>query len=187
MHLSHDEKKTLIRLARTTLETFALEHEELHTPPPGFDITGLLSKPAGVFVTLHEDGELRGCIGYIEPVKPLYLAVMENAVSAAFRDYRFLPVEPAELDKIDIEISVLTPKEQIASAETFIPGKHGIIMEAEERRAVFLPQVAAEQGWNRETTLWHLCLKAGLPGNAWEKGAKFWVFCSEVFGEKNEQ
>ncbi len=183
MNLSGDEKKTLLRLARYTLENLTSGLKELTAPPSDFEITEELKEPAGVFVTLEKNHELRGCIGTMEPIKPLYLAVMENTISAATRDTRFPAVETGELAQIGIKISVLTPKEEIPNSDAFIPGKHGIMMEAEGRRAVFLPQVASEQGWDRETTLRNLCRKAGLPTDAWQRGARFWVFQSLAFGE----
>jgi len=183
MYLTPEEKKTLLRLARTSLHLLVKEQKELTSLPEGFELTGRLKGPAGVFVTLEKDKELRGCIGYIDPVGPLYQSVMENAIAACSRDYRFQPVEASELDRIKIELSVLTPKQEIKRIEEFIPGKHGIMIEKQGRRAVFLPQVAAEQRWNREETLRHLCLKAGLAPDAWNKGARFWVFTAEVFGE----
>ncbi|MDX1763314.1 MAG: AmmeMemoRadiSam system protein A [bacterium] len=186
MNLRADEKKTLLRLARYTLENITSGQKEPMVPSSGFEITEILKKPAGVFVTLEKNRELRGCIGYMEAIQPLYMAVMENTISAATKDIRFPAVESEELGQIAIKISVLTPKEEISTSEAFIPGKHGILMEAEGRRAVFLPQVASEQRWDRETTLRNLCLKAGLPPDAWKKGAKFWVFESMAFGETND-
>ena len=183
MYLTPEEQKTLLRLARASLNSFVKEQKELTSLPDGFELTDRMKEPAGVFVTLEKDKELRGCIGYIDPVGPLYRSVMDNVVSACSRDYRFHPVEASELDRIEIELSVLTPKQEIKRAGEFIPGEHGIIIEKQGRRAVFLPQVAAEQRWNREETLRHLCLKAGLAPDAWKKGARFWVFTAEVFGE----
>ena len=134
---------------------------------------------------MHKHGQLRGCIGYIEPIKLLQEAVIDNAVNAATKDFRFSTVEINEMKDIDIEISVLTPPEEIKEPEEFITGKHGIIIRKGVRSAVFLPQVAPEQGWEREETLLHLCLKAGLAPDEWKKeGMKFFVFEAEVFGEK---
>jgi len=186
MYLTHDEKKTLLRLAREAMTFYVREQTEMTNAPEGAELTDRLKEPAGAFVTLLEHKELRGCIGYIEQVRPLYQSVMENAVSACARDYRFPPVKAAELNRIDIEISVLTPKEEIPDPQDFIPGKQGIIIEKRGRRAVFLPQVATEQGWGREKTLEHLCLKAGLRRDDWKKDARLWVFTAEVFGEGKE-
>ncbi len=145
----------------------------------------MLSELRGVFVTLKKGGHLRGCIGYIEGVKPLYAAVAEMAVAAATGDPRFPQVTAAELPELEYEISVLTPKRQIGAPEEFIVGKHGIIVQAGGRSGVFLPQVAPEEGWDRETTLTYLCAhKAGLPGDAWkDKRTKLFVFEAEVLEE----
>ncbi len=139
---------------------------------------------AGAFVTLKKRGALRGCIGTIEPVEPLWEAIVGNAINAALNDWRFSSVKESELEEIDIEISVLTPPREVPKAEDFKVGTHGIIIEKDGRRAVFLPQVAPEQGWDRETTLSHLCQKATLPPDAWKEGTRFWVFEAQVFGEK---
>jgi AmmeMemoRadiSam system protein B/AmmeMemoRadiSam system protein A len=187
MYLTEEEKKILLRLARTSLNAYVREQKNLSSAPEGIKLTELLKKPAGVFVTLEKKEELRGCIGYIEPIRPLYQAVMENAVSACSRDYRFMPVQEKELSQIEIEISVLTPRQEIAGPDGFIPGKHGIVFEKRGKRAVFLPQVATEQGWGREKTLQHLSRKAGLPPDAWKEGGQFWVFTAEVFGEGEEE
>ncbi len=139
---------------------------------------------AGAFVTLKREGHLRGCIGSIYPHQPLWEAVVSNAINAAVNDRRFPNVELKELAALHIEISVLTPPREIAKPEEFQVGKQGIILEKNTRRAVFLPQVAPEQGWDRDETLNHLARKAGLPAEAWREGTRFWVFEAQVFGEK---
>lgn len=187
MYLTPDERKTLLRLAREAIRSYVLERKELTSLPEGIELTDRLKEPAGAFVTLEKQKMLRGCIGYIDPIRPLYQSIMENAVSACVRDHRFRPVEAEELDEIDLEISVLTPKEEIAKPEEFIPGTHGIILEKRGKRAVFLPQVATEQGWDREKTLQHLCLKAGLSLDAWKTNCRFWVFTAELFAEGEEE
>jgi len=136
---------------------------------------------AGAFVTLREDGQLRGCIGYILPRKPLYQAVLENGVNAAVNDMRFRPVGPEELEKLEVEVSVLSPPRAIGSAEEFRLGEQGIILRKDGRQAVFLPEVAPEQGWTREEALSRLARKAGLPEDAWREGASFEVFTSTKF------
>ncbi len=184
MGLTVDEKRTLLHLARAVLDAHLTEGKELRDPPPNLPLTERLKAAAGAFVTLEKGRELRGCIGYIEAIRPLYQSVMENALSACSRDYRFAPLKASELDQIEIEISVLTPKREIASSDEFIPGTHGIILEKDGRRAVFLPQVAVEQGWDREETLRHLAFKAGLARDAWKNGARFWVFEAELIKER---
>jgi len=187
MYLNPTERTTLLQLARHCLQSYVRKHREEKTPPGECELTERLREPAGAFVTLEEGGHLRGCIGYIEPIRPLYQAVMENTVSACSKDYRFRPVTSSELERIEIEISVLTPKREIEKPEDFHPGEEGIIIEKEGKRAVFLPQVALEQGWGREEALQHLCLKAGLSPDAWQAGTRFWVFRAEVFSEKGER
>ncbi len=135
----------------------------------------------GAFVTLTRDGALRGCIGYIQGIKPLLQAVAENAASAAVGDPRFRPVTPAEAPVLELEISALSPLRRVAGAADITIGTHGILLDKNGRQAVFLPQVAVEQHWDLETTLTQLSLKAGLPRDAWRQGAGFRVFTAEVF------
>lgn len=135
----------------------------------------------GAFVTLTSAGQLRGCIGYIEGIKPLMEAVAENGRSAAANDPRFPPVEEKELDVIDIEISALTPLDSVDGPSDIVLGRHGVVLAKAGCRAVFLPQVAVEQGWDCETTLTHLSLKAGLGADGWREGAEFLVFEADVF------
>ena len=143
-----------------------------------------LSRPCGAFVTLTRDGRLRGCIGSIVGTSPLYAEVRANAGNAAFRDPRFPPLEREELDGTEIEISVLTPLVRVAGPEEIEVGRHGVVLEREGRRAVFLPQVAPEQGWDRETMLGHLAVKAGLARDAWRAKTTFDVFEALVFSEE---
>ena len=136
----------------------------------------------GVFVTLNEpDGQLRGCIGNIVPVDKLARSLWGRAQDAALNDPRFDPVTPDELPGLKIEISVLTPMEPIGGPDDIVIGKHGVVMRKYMRSAVFLPQVAPEQGWNVEQMLTHLSMKAGLPPQAWREGATFSVFEAQVF------
>jgi AmmeMemoRadiSam system protein A len=144
-----------------------------------------LKEKAGAFVTLHKKGELRGCIGYIEGIKPLAETVRENACNASTEDPRFPAVMAAELKEIDIEVSVMSPLRKIDSAQEVIAGKHGVILKKGWNQGVFLPQVATEQGWDRETFLKNLGRKAGLDINAY-KTAELQVFTAEVFGEKEK-
>ena len=135
------------------------------------------------FVTLKIRGQLRGCIGSLAPVDALYRSVHENAINAALRDPRFDPVQAAELPRIEVDVSVLSPIRDIASIGEFKIGQQGIIMEKGLHRAVYLPEVATEQGWTVEETLSSLSQKAGLPSNAWKQGATFKVFESVVLSE----
>lgn len=137
----------------------------------------------GVFVTLKMRGRLRGCIGMIEGVEPLADAVIAQALAAAFRDPRFEPLTADELPDVDLEVSVLTPPRPVAGWREIEVPRHGVLLAKSGRRAVFLPQVAAEMGWDRDTTLSQLCLKAGLPPDAWREGADLRVFEAEVLAE----
>lgn len=140
----------------------------------------------GLFVTLHKNGALRGCIGYIEGFKPLSDALFEMAESAAFRDPRFSPLTAGELPDVDIEISVLSPLKKIAGYRDIRIGRHGIVLKMGLHQAVFLPQVAPEQNWDLPTTLQHLCLKAGLPADAYKRNeCEFYVFTADIFSESS--
>jgi hypothetical protein len=175
------DRKTLLSLAREAIRT-RLEGGEL-TLPDTSGMGPMLKEEGAAFVTLHLNGRLRGCIGNILPEEELYLNVMHNAVNAAFRDPRFNALTAEEFDKSDIEISVLTKPRRIPSLDDFVIGRHGIILSKKGRRAVFLPQVAAEQGWNVETTMTHLALKAGLRADDWKRDATYEVFEAIVFHE----
>lgn len=177
------EKIELLRLARDCIYSRLVN---VARPDDTVSLTDAMLAKRACFVTLRDaTGELRGCIGNIEAFEPLADNVTRNAVNAAFHDTRFLPVKSVEeLKSLTIEISILTPPEAIASYEGFIPGEHGVILRNGQRGAVFLPQVAMEQGWDRETTLTHLCLKAGLPVDAWRyPETKFSIFRAIVFCE----
>jgi len=185
--LDADERRFLLALARAVVEATAAG-----TRPPtpravadrlGLALTPRLTAPRGAFVTLTREGELRGCIGYIEGIAPLARAVAENAAAAAARDPRFPPVRPDETAGLRVEVSALTPLRDVAGPQEIVIGRHGIVLAKGRARAVFLPQVAPEQGWDRDTTLRHLALKAGLPPDGWRAGARFAVFEAEVLEE----
>ena len=182
--LSEEAKRILQRLAREAIAS-GLGAADPPAPEPA-SLPDVLQERVCCFVTLRLEGRLRGCIGTLEPHEPLYQNVLRNARNAAFSDPRFEPLSNPELPKINIEISVLTPARPIASPDEFIPGRHGIILNKGISKAVFLPQVATEQGWDRETTLTHLALKAGLGPNEWRRGAELEVFEAIVFGEDDE-
>jgi AmmeMemoRadiSam system protein A len=186
-YLSRNEKKQLLELARTAIAARLYRHRP---PQPARDsLSSRLSEKGAAFVTLHKHGQLRGCIGNIIAEEPLVDNVMHNAVNAAFNDPRFPALTDLdELDEVEIEISVLTPPRRIESADQFVVGRHGIILSRGWSRAVFLPQVAPEQGWDMKTTLEHLSLKAGLPADAWrDEDTKFEVFEAIVFGENEDR
>ncbi len=183
--LNATEQAFLLDLARQALRE-KLEHNRtprVESFPPGASPERLRAI-SGVFVTLERDGALRGCIGSIEGREPLCDGVIRNALNAALEDPRFPPVRPEEVKDLHIEISVLTPPREVAGPEEIEVGRHGVVLQRGGQRAVFLPQVAPEQGWDRETMLTHLARKAGLPGDAWRSGAKFKVFEAQVFEER---
>lgn len=138
----------------------------------------------GGFVTLHKHGDLRGCIGEIVPRREIWKVVREQALNAAFHDPRFSPLSEGELKEVDIEISILTPPKPVASWKDIVIGKHGMVLSKGGRSAVFLPQVAPEQGWGIEETLTHLSMKAGLAPDAWRSGADYLVFEAQVIHER---
>jgi hypothetical protein len=144
----------------------------------------------GVFVTLHENGELRGCIGYPEPVKPILNALIEVAIGAATGDPRFAPVNSHELERIQVEVSVLTPPELIVSdepskyLEKIDIGRDGLIIERGIFRGLLLPQVPVEWGWDEQEFFANTCLKAGMSPDCWlQEGVKIYSFQSQIFNE----
>ena len=182
--LNDNEQLTLLKIARETLETYIKERKLPDVNNGKYTFTQKLKEKRGVFVTLNKNGSLRGCIGHILPKEPLFKAVMKNTINSSTNDTRFIPVSEDELTDLEIDISVLSPIKKITGPEKFIPGKHGIIIRMLGSGAVFLPQVAPEQGWNREETLCHLCKKAGLPAYAWkDDDMEFFIFTAEVIYE----
>jgi len=182
--LSEAEKEILLALARKTI-VYYLENKKIPEPADlGIAITEPLKEQRAAFVTLKKDSMLRGCIGDIFPRQSLYQSVIGNAINASVRDWRFAPVKISECNDITIEISALTVPRPVASAEDIRIGTDGVVLGKNGKSAVFLPQVAPEQGWGLEETLSHLSLKAGLPADAWKEGTEFFVFQAEVFGEE---
>jgi AmmeMemoRadiSam system protein B/AmmeMemoRadiSam system protein A len=177
--LQISDKKALLAFARETISRLLLT--ETLPLARGFDPK--LRQPQGVFVTLRKKGELRGCVGRIIGDEPLDKLVGTMAIQSALYDSRFRPVTADELKEIDIEISVLTPLKRVSSAADIVVGRDGVLLSKDGYSAVFLPQVATEQGWNREEMLDNLCLKAGLPAGSWKHGAGLSTFQAIVFGE----
>ena len=180
--LTPEEKRALLGLARHVIEA---RLRGASAPAYSFASSSGTSRKMGAFVTLHEDGALRGCIGEILPQRALWKAVRERAADAAFHDPRFPPLREEELERIDIEISALTPPRSVESWREIEIGRHGIVLSKRGRSAVFLPQVAPEQGWGLEETLRHLAFKAGLGPEDWREGCAFRVFEAIVFGERD--
>ncbi|OGX29415.1 MAG: hypothetical protein A2705_03765 [Omnitrophica WOR_2 bacterium RIFCSPHIGHO2_01_FULL_52_10] len=184
--LSPAQKKRLLEIARQTMEEYVrtgkiLEFRE--TDPR-------LSREEGVFVTIHRQGRLRGCIGNILGRGPLYHTVRDMAIAAAANDPRFEPVQAGELKELAVEVSVLSKPRVIQNSDEIVLGKHGVIVSQGPRhQGVFLPQVATETGWSKEEFLNQLCAqKAGLARDAWkDPKTKIEIFTAQVFGEKDVQ
>jgi AmmeMemoRadiSam system protein A len=183
--LTPGEQRELLSFARLALERVVRDGEALDEPPPDASTSPRLLVPQGAFVSLHRGPVLRGCVGFIEPARPLVSAVMENAMSAARSDFRFPPVEPHELAEIQVEISVMGPLEPISPDRVTI-GVHGLMVERGGRRGLLLPQVAAEHHWDRDTFLRQVCVKAGLPDEAWRQpDTRLFAFTAQVFGQSS--
>ena len=171
---------------RQRSELLAIARSAIATPPLGVAVDRAIPWPkAGAFVTLRKGGELRGCIGHVEPDQPLNVTVARVAVASARTDPRFPSVSPDEMDQIAIEISVLGPLERIQGADQVEIGRHGLVVERVFHRGLLLPQVAVEQGWPADVFLSQTCVKAGLSPDAWTRGATLWRFEAEVFGESD--
>ena len=182
--LNNEEKRTLLAIARNTLEAYTKNGNYPKINTEDAAITPRLKENYGVFVTLKKHGELRGCVGYIVPKTSLLQAVIENTINSSSYDGRFSPVEAQEISDISIEISVLSPIKNIQGPDDFVVGREGILIKRGPASAVFLPQVATEQGWSKNETLSHLCRKAGLSTDAWKSsGLEYFVFTAEVFHE----
>ncbi|MFC1517242.1 AmmeMemoRadiSam system protein B [Candidatus Margulisiibacteriota bacterium] len=178
-NFSTKEQKVLLNLARDSISA-KLKKKEL----PATELDNKKFQAIGAaFVTIHKKGQLRGCIGHVRAHKPLAATVQEMALAAAFEDPRFPPLRSEELKDIDIEISVLTPMRRISDIEEIDVGKHGLLITQGLSSGLLLPQVATEQGWDRAELLIGICRKAGLPPDAWQKGAVLHTFSAEVFHE----
>jgi AmmeMemoRadiSam system protein A len=183
--LNHESKRELLGIARSSIAA-ALQQkpnrgkggQETHPSPD-------LLQPCGAFVTIRIDRELRGCIGYMESLLPLAEVVAEVATKAALDDPRFPPLTLSELDRANLEISVLSPLHRIYSKDDIRVGTHGLMLELGFSKGVLLPQVATEYGWNAEQFLEAVCRKSGLHGQAWrEPDTKISAFSAEVIDEE---
>jgi len=187
-HLNHEhvlniqEKQELLKIARQTIENVVTSK-----PPNSYKSTfPIFDAKRGAFVTIHKKNKLRGCIGFVQPVKTLLETIIEMAEAAAMSDPRFTPIQPIEISDIDIEISVLSPLHEISNIDEIIIGTHGLEIEQGFNKGLLLPQVAIEYGWDKITFLEHTCSKAGLSINAWkEKFTKIFIFSADVFSEKD--
>ena len=183
MPLSKDNKQRLLDIAHQAIES-CLRGEP--APVSGIE-SEELNEPCGAFVSLHREGALRGCIGIFISEKPLHETIGEMAVAAATKDTRFTPVSSNEFEELDIEISVLSPLEFIDDVTRIEIGRHGLYIVKGYARGVLLPQVATQNGFDRETFLEQTCIKAGLAPDEWQQGAEIFIFEAEVFGHNAQR
>jgi AmmeMemoRadiSam system protein A len=176
---SDDDRLLLLRLARDAITAHVRGSA---VPPP--TLTGVLARLGGAFVSLHKNGDLRGCIGHIEATEALGRVIPRVAVAACSSDPRFPAVTGLELPHLTVELSLLAPLEPLADADEFEIGRHGLVVEQGWHRGLLLPQVATEWRWDKQTFLAQTCHKAGLARDAWRTGARLWRFEAEVFGEE---
>lgn len=176
--LTPDDGGRLLRLARRCLEARVRRE-----PPPAIERGGGLDHQMGAFVTIHTRGELRGCLGRLETDQSVADHVWHLAAMVSESDPRFTPLLAFELRETAIEISVLTPEREVRDVSEIDVGRHGLIVDDGRRRGLLLPQVATEQGWDRDTFIEHTCLKAGLPPDAWRLGARIFTFEALIFRE----
>lgn len=180
MELTQKEKATLLDIVKRTI---ASRVNNKNLPKITVD-SEILKEKRGAFVTLKKRGHLRGCIGYIKAVKPLWETVQEMAVAAAFHDPRFPSLQAEELKDISLEISVLSPLQRIKNINEIEVGRHGLYIVRGYNSGLLLPQVAVEYGWDRETFLRETCHKAGLPAEDWmDKETEIYIFSAEYFGD----
>jgi AmmeMemoRadiSam system protein B/AmmeMemoRadiSam system protein A len=181
--LSRTERNRLLEIARESVKTAVTEHKLYECPEPGI---ASLDQERGAFVTLTEKGRLRGCIGYIAPLKPLYLTVRDVAAFAAIKDSRFRPVAASELGELKCEISVLSPLRRVLDIKQIQVGRDGLVVRRGSEEGLLLPQVAAQEGWNLKTFLEQTCLKAGLPPDSWgDEQTDIFMSTARIFGDQH--
>jgi AmmeMemoRadiSam system protein A len=171
------DRKRLLDLARRAVVA-CVRRERMPVPPDDLQIPA-----SGVFVTLYHRGELRGCLGTLDPHEAVASAVARLGGDVTHRDHRFEPLQPHELAETTIDLSVLTEPVRVNDPSEIVIGRHGLIVEAPDRKGLLLPQVAPEHGFDRDMFLAQTCRKAGLPADAWRHGAAVYRFEAEVFGE----
>lgn len=179
--VAESEKQYLLRVARSSLESAVRNIPSLAASA----IPSLLEVVRGAFVTLRIGQELRGCIGYIDAIHPLIETIRDAAARAALEDPRFPPVISEELKNVWIEISILSDRKQITRIDEIEVGTHGLLIESGQFRGLLLPQIALEQGWDREEFLDQTARKAGLPTSSWRTNhVTIFTFTAEVFSER---
>jgi len=183
-----EEGEELVRMARKNIENYLSSGKKVELK----DLKEKYKKKMGVFVTLKKNEKLRGCIGYPRPVLPLIEALLDVSISAAVRDPRFPPVSLKEIEKITVEITILTPPELIKSDPKDYPknikiGRDGLIVEKGFFSGLLLPQVPIEWNWDEEEFLANTCMKAGLPIDSWlGPDTKVYKFQGQIFGEEKK-
>ena len=178
--LNAAEQEILLGIARTAIESHVSNNDVCVAPRE----ERRLNFKHGCFVTIKQEGNLRGCIGNFQSELPLFKEVAEMAVASASSDPRFYPLKIQDLESISLQISVLSPLIKIDNVDEIIVGKHGIYLELSHYRGVLLPQVATENHWDRTTFLNQTCIKAGLPTTAWQdNNADIYIFSAQIFGE----
>jgi AmmeMemoRadiSam system protein B/AmmeMemoRadiSam system protein A len=179
--LTDEEKKELLALARKSVES-VVGKDVLYEPPA--TTSAALNQERGAFVTLTINGELRGCIGYTAPIKPLYMTVRDTATHAALHDPRFAPVSASELPHLEYEVSVLSPLRRVLDVQQIKVGEHGLLMKNGDSEGLLLPQVPVEQKWDRQTFLEQTCRKARMDSGCWrDENTDIFAFTAVVFNE----
>ena len=176
---SGEERRLLLGIAHRAIAA-KVNHQQLDLTSP----SPHLAEARGAFTTIYLHGALRGCVGYVFAAEPLYRTVADTACAAAFDDSRFPPVSPEEAANLEVHLSILSPLQSIDASEVEV-GRHGLLISHHGKRGLLLPQVPIEHNWDRETFLSETCRKAGLPTDAWQKGATIEAFTAEVFGDKD--
>ena len=176
--MTEADRVALLGLARRAIEAHVQQ-----LPPPIAESAGAFVVRAGVFVSIHNGPDLRGCIGHIEADEVLGVLVPQSAIAACSSDPRFPPIDTRELPDLHVEISVLGPLETLRHPDEMVIGRDGLLIEDGWKRGLLLPQVAVQWQWDRGMFLSQTCQKAGLPPDAWQRGAKVWRFEAEVFHE----
>jgi len=177
--LTEDDQQLLLQIARNAVGSY-LAGQSPRLPEI---VNAPVAQVHGVFVSIHQNGDLRGCIGNIHAISPLYRTVAECAIAAAVGDPRFMPLMAAELSLIDFEISVLSPLQRVGDVQEIEVGKHGLVISKRNARGLLLPQVATTYGWDRERLLQETCRKAGLKPDDWKQDATIESFSAVIFNE----
>ncbi|NQU27345.1 MAG: AmmeMemoRadiSam system protein A [Candidatus Marinimicrobia bacterium] len=177
-HLTNDDKNFLLSLARNAIR------DKNHNENVEIPTVSALKRKQSAFVTIRHNGTLRGCVGRLENDKRLYQLIPELAIRSAYDDWRFHSINRAELDGMEIEISLLSHFRTINTIDDILIGKHGILLEKDNKNSVFLPKVAVEQNWDVGTTLNNLAIKAGLDQQDWKIDSIIQIFTAQIFSDK---